>query len=344
MYLPTKLSRIIIIFIFRINAYKHMVRTLNMQSPAVMQHLHTPYSINNTHIYNKSTLASDRSYLPKVSNISHPSYHMERSQQYRSQHMKQASNPYTKGDLSKRTISFNTVTGRKLLKQASFVNPRMLKGYTKQINKNYCGPASLALLINALNVAYRIKFLEIQGNEAAEKKFVSTGRFNVNENDIVNLEDVKDYLLSTNINAKGLNLRQLANVATILGFNVDIYYACGSDICETDQMKRNVKHLESDTFLFTNTSQFRKFAMDYISKPVTGLIVNYDWTFGYDAWSGHFSPLAAYDAVTDRLLVMDVSPKHPPLWVTASLLFEGMSSIDRDSNLPRGLLRIYERV
>ena len=38
-----------------------------------------------------------------------------------------------------------------------------------------------------------------------------------------------------------------------------------------------------------------------------------DWT----GTGGHISPLAAYDAETDRLLILDVSRyKYPPVWVT----------------------------
>ena len=53
---------------------------------------------------------------------------------------------------------------------------------------------------------------------------------------------------------------------------------------------------------------------------------------------GHISPLAAYDADTDRFLILDVSRyKYPPAWVTAAALFGAMDTPDSDNHdLTRG--------
>ena len=55
---------------------------------------------------------------------------------------------------------------------------------------------------------------------------------------------------------------------------------------------------------------------------------------------GHISPLAAYDAETDRFLILDVARyKYPPVWVTASDLFDAMNTPDADNeNETRGCL------
>jgi hypothetical protein len=55
---------------------------------------------------------------------------------------------------------------------------------------------------------------------------------------------------------------------------------------------------------------------------------------------GHISPVAAYDADTDRLLVLDVSRyKYPPVWVEAAALFEAMDTPDADNaDRSRGFL------
>ena len=58
---------------------------------------------------------------------------------------------------------------------------------------------------------------------------------------------------------------------------------------------------------------------------------------------GHISPLAAYDADTDRFLILDVSRyKYPPVWVGAAELFAAMNTIaDPDSdNKTRGFVLI----
>ena len=53
---------------------------------------------------------------------------------------------------------------------------------------------------------------------------------------------------------------------------------------------------------------------------------------------GHISPLAAYDADTDRFLLLDVARyKYPPVWVSSPELFAAMNTPDPDNeNLTRG--------
>ena len=51
---------------------------------------------------------------------------------------------------------------------------------------------------------------------------------------------------------------------------------------------------------------------------------------------GHISPLAAYDAETDRFLVLDVSRyKYPPIWVDAAALHGDVNTSDADNGSAR---------
>jgi hypothetical protein len=51
--------------------------------------------------------------------------------------------------------------------------------------------------------------------------------------------------------------------------------------------------------------------------------------------------VAAYDAVTDRFLILDVTRgKYPLAWVPASRLFSAMQAVDSDSGLSRGFVVI----
>ena len=94
--------------------------------------------------------------------------------------------------------------------------------------------------------------------------------------------------------------------------------------------------------MLKNVDEFRSFVKDYICRPVTGLIANYNMAdLGYGLF-GHFSPLAAYHDETDRILVMDVWPYTPPAWVLTKDLFKAAASVDNASGLPRGLLHIHE--
>jgi phytochelatin synthase len=56
---------------------------------------------------------------------------------------------------------------------------------------------------------------------------------------------------------------------------------------------------------------------------------------------GHFSPIGAYDAARDRVLILDVyRVEFEPYWVPAERLFEGMATINRADGEPRGYLTV----
>lgn len=62
------------------------------------------------------------------------------------------------------------------------------------------------------------------------------------------------------------------------------------------------------------------------------------------AGSGHWSVLAAYDAQSDRVLVLDVARfKYEPWWVTVSALQQAMDTLDTTSNKARGLVIVAQQ-
>jgi hypothetical protein len=62
-------------------------------------------------------------------------------------------------------------------------------------------------------------------------------------------------------------------------------------------------------------------------------------TYG-DSWDiGHFSPIGAYDAATDRVLLLDVwKADYEPSWVDRTRLLKGMVPISPLTGTPRGYL------
>ena len=77
---------------------------------------------------------------------------------------------------------------------------------------------------------------------------------------------------------------------------------------------------------------FRKAATDALAARRV-VLVNYLRTALGQERGGHISPLAAYDARSDRFLILDVARyKYPPVWVTASDLFDAMNTTDADNN------------
>jgi hypothetical protein len=92
--------------------------------------------------------------------------------------------------------------------------------------------------------------------------------------------------------------------------------------------------------------EFRATAREYLGQKNHFVIINYlRMAIGQER-GGHISPLAAYDAETDRFLILDVARyKYPPVWVTASDLFDAMNTSDEDNeNKTRGYVLIAKPI
>ena len=86
---------------------------------------------------------------------------------------------------------------------------------------------------------------------------------------------------------------------------------------------------------------FRTAAQSALSEPLTFVVVNYDRRALNQSGAGHISPIGAYHAATDRLLVMDVATyKYPYTWVAVHKLWDAMNTVDSDSGRTRGYLLV----
>ncbi|MEP4149494.1 MAG: phytochelatin synthase family protein [Halioglobus sp.] len=73
----------------------------------------------------------------------------------------------------------------------------------------------------------------------------------------------------------------------------------------------------------------------------SAIIINYDRTNVGQKGGGHFSPVAAYHAPSDRVLILDVARyKYAPSWISLEILFKSMSTIDSRSRKSRGWIQI----
>ncbi len=69
------------------------------------------------------------------------------------------------------------------------------------------------------------------------------------------------------------------------------------------------------------------------------MIVNYHRSAIGQTGGGHISPIAAYHQQTDQFLILDVSSyKYPPVWVSATMLWNAMNTGDAVSDQTRGYL------
>lgn len=113
----------------------------------------------------------------------------------------------------------------------------------------------------------------------------------------------------------GMTLDDFGRLLEAHGARVEVHHAAAGGIDEwRDRARRNL-----DT-------------------PNDFVVVNYQRAaLGQSGDGGHLSPLAAYDAASDRFLILDVaSYRYPPTWVPAASLWEAMSTIDSDSGTSRG--------
>ena len=102
-------------------------------------------------------------------------------------------------------------------------------------------------------------------------------------------------------------------------------------------VKADVRHAADSSL-----EEFRALARQALSTPNRYVIVNYLRRSLGQERGGHISPLAAYDAETDRFLVLDVSRyKYPPIWVEAAALYAAMNTPDSDNqNRTRGFVLV----
>jgi hypothetical protein len=71
------------------------------------------------------------------------------------------------------------------------------------------------------------------------------------------------------------------------------------------------------------------------------VLVNYLRAKLAQVGSGHWSVLAAYDAKSDMVLILDVAKyKYPPVWISISTLRQAIDTLDTTSNKSRGLVLV----
>jgi hypothetical protein len=109
------------------------------------------------------------------------------------------------------------------------------------------------------------------------------------------------------------------------------------EIVGTYPVKADVRHAADSSL-----DEFRTSATQYLDAPDRHVVVNYLRDAIGQERGGHFSPLAAYDADSDRFLLLDVSRyKYPPIWVEADALFAAMNTPDSDNdNKTRGFVLV----
>lgn len=90
----------------------------------------------------------------------------------------------------------------------------------------------------------------------------------------------------------------------------------------------------------TNVDAFRQTAQSNLGRDGDFLIINYEREHIGQQQSGHISPVAAYHAPSDRLLILDVARhKYPPVWVRVEEVWKAMRApLNSSTTVTRGFL------
>ena len=175
--------------------------------------------------------------------------------------------------------------------------------FVTQINQAFCGVASMVMVLNALAISPPLAPQWEQGY------FTQENIFNPQTEAIIG-RDV--------IARQGLTLAELAAILETYPVQADIHY--GGDV---------------------SLDEFRRLIRRNLETPGSYVLINYlRRTLGQER-GGHISPIAAYDADTDRFLILDVSRyKYPPVWVQADTLWASVNTLDSVSGQTRGFLLV----
>jgi hypothetical protein len=185
----------------------------------------------------------------------------------------------------------------------------MSAAFETQKNQAFCGVASMVMVLNAIKAP---------APTSAEYQPFS---FFTQEN---LLDDATEAVLPRAVLMRqGMTLDQLGQLLKLHPIDVEVHHADGGGL-----------------------DAFRSAARAALATRDHFVIVNYlRRTIGQER-GGHISPLAAYDAKADRFLILDVARyKYPPVWVTASDLFDAMNTTDADNdNKTRGFVIVSKQI
>lgn len=168
--------------------------------------------------------------------------------------------------------------------------------FANQVHPAFCGPASISMVLNAMEVP-----------RPASDMTLGLGLFDQENVFTPATEAVKPRAV---IERAGLTLDELAGMFVAHSVKAEAYHAEDNSL-----------------------EAFRQAAVASIDDAESFVLVNYLRAAIGQEKGGHISPLASYDADTDRFLILDVTRyKYPPVWVEAAALYDAMNTPDSDND------------
>jgi hypothetical protein len=179
---------------------------------------------------------------------------------------------------------------------------QLAPNFAAQITQSYCSVASAITVLNAMPIPK-----PIDPAYAPYAYFTQTNFFT---------PDVVKIISPQTVLAMGMTREQMAETLSRQGVKA---ISIAGDTLSEEGLRTLLKKALGDDGRFVLANYFR---------------ANLGQVGG-----GHWSVLAAYDAQSDSVLILDVAKyKYPPAWVSIGLLQQAIATIDTTSNKARGLV------
>ena len=205
-----------------------------------------------------------------------------------------------------------------------------------QSNKTFCGVASMVIITNALRVSAEGSGIPLDNSRLTQAesvyfpKGVSPQFHRYSQESILKKSDKTRAQILGEPKIKGgksdygMQLSEITQLAKSLDLKVQTTHVMPKRLDELD-------------YILSIKAQLKR----ALEQPDSYVIANYSRKALNQQGSGHFSPLAAYDDISDSFLIMDVSNTYQTwVWVSTQDLLQAMATIDQDK--PRGFVIITE--
>ena len=204
-------------------------------------------------------------------------------------------------------IAFNSPLGEELLLESQAKDDywNLTIQFVTQVNQAYCGVASMVMVLNSLGIP------------APEAPQYAPYRVFTQEN-FFDAPAVRQVLAPETVARQGMTLDELGQLLSGHAVNAQVYHSGDVSLAE-----------------------FRRLIAENLDQPGNFVIVNYLRSALGQERGGHISPIAAYNAESDRFLILDVARyKYPPVWVDAEDLWQATATMDTSSGKTRGFVLV----
>jgi len=202
-------------------------------------------------------------------------------------------------------IDLHSPQGQALLASSTYKAdyPSLAENFEGQSRPAYCGVASSVIVLNALH--------------HADSSQASTQTSRITQQSFFD-EPTRHVMGPFDVAFGGMTLDQ--NEALLRAHELDVKATHAAD---------------------STVEQFHAMVQQNLATTGDYLLVNYSRKPLGEDGGGHFSPLGAYDAASDEVLIMDVTDyNYPPTWVPMQQMWDGMNTIDHSSGKTRGFVEI----